>query len=68
LFLQLVFVGIVMCVCYISLNITILRVLLLLGMFTYDKKSRFFWFSTVPCENFQEFNLVGVVSFLSAII
>jgi len=33
------------------------------GMFTYDKKSRMFWFSTVPCENYQEFNLVGVVSF-----
>jgi len=34
-------------------------------MFTHDKKSRMFWFSTVPCENYQEFNLVGVVSFLS---
>jgi len=36
------------------------------GMFTYDKKARVFWFSTVPCENYQEFNLVGVVSFLAA--
>lgn len=33
------------------------------GMFVYDKKSRMFWFSTVPCENYQEFNLVGVASF-----
>ena len=33
------------------------------GMFTYDKKSKVFWFSTSPCETYQEFNLVGVVSF-----
>ena len=37
--------------------------LVVAGMFTYDKKSRMFWFSSVPCENYQEFNLVGVVSF-----
>lgn len=33
------------------------------GMFTYEKKSRVFWFSSAPCDNYQEFNLVGVVSF-----
>ena len=33
------------------------------GMFTYDKKSGVFWFSSSHCENYQEFNLVGVVSF-----
>ncbi|XP_064630554.1 probable E3 ubiquitin-protein ligase HECTD2 isoform X2 [Lineus longissimus] len=31
------------------------------GMFTYDKTSRVFWFSTTVCENYQEFNLVGVL-------
>ena len=33
------------------------------GMFTYDRKSRVFWFSSNPCENYQGFHLVGVVSF-----
>jgi E3 ubiquitin-protein ligase HECTD2 len=33
------------------------------GMFTYDTQSLVFWFSTTVCENYQEFNLVGVVSF-----
>ena len=33
------------------------------GMFTYDKRAGVHWFSLVPCENYQEFNLVGVVSF-----
>ena len=31
-------------------------------MFTYHKKARMFWFSTDSCEDYQEFNLVGVVS------
>ena len=34
-----------------------------LGMFLYDKKAGVYWFSSAPCENYQEFNLVGVVSF-----
>ena len=32
------------------------------GMFTYDKKAGVYWFSTTPREDYQEFNLVGVVS------
>ena len=36
-----------------------------LGMFTYDKKARVYWFSTAQCDNYQEFNLVGVVSFIN---
>ena len=32
-------------------------------MFTYDKKAGVYWFSTTPREDYQEFNLVGVVSF-----
>ncbi|XP_074642378.1 putative E3 ubiquitin-protein ligase HECTD2 [Tubulanus polymorphus] len=31
------------------------------GMFTYDPKARSYWFSTAPCDNYQEFNLVGVL-------
>ncbi|ELU04155.1 hypothetical protein CAPTEDRAFT_93626 [Capitella teleta] len=31
------------------------------GMFNYDKTARVFWFSSAPCENYQEFNLVGVL-------
>lgn len=31
------------------------------GMFTYNSKARVFWFSSVPCDNYQEFNLVGVL-------
>lgn len=34
-----------------------------LGMFTYDKKAGVHWFSSAQCETYQEFNLVGVVSF-----
>ncbi|KAK3096247.1 hypothetical protein FSP39_024931 [Pinctada imbricata] len=34
------------------------------GMFTYNKKAGVHWFSTSHCESFQEFNLVGVVSFV----
>ena len=30
-------------------------------MFQYDKKSHVFWFSSASCENYQEFNLVGVL-------
>ena len=33
------------------------------GMFTYDKKAGVHWFSSAQCESYQEFNLVGVVSF-----
>ncbi|PVD29768.1 hypothetical protein C0Q70_09025, partial [Pomacea canaliculata] len=33
------------------------------GMFTYDKRAGVHWFSLAPCENYQEFNLVGVISF-----
>ena len=32
-------------------------------MFTYDAKSHKYWFNPAQCENYQEFNLVGVVSF-----
>ncbi|KAL8601284.1 putative E3 ubiquitin-protein ligase HTD2 [Nucella lapillus] len=31
------------------------------GMFTYDKRAGVHWFSLTPCENYQEFNLVGVL-------
>ncbi|XP_021361218.1 probable E3 ubiquitin-protein ligase HECTD2 isoform X1 [Mizuhopecten yessoensis] len=31
------------------------------GMFTYDKKAGAHWFSTAPCESYQEFNLMGVL-------
>lgn len=33
------------------------------GMFTYDEKSRTYWFSKNCMDNDSEFNLVGVVSF-----
>ncbi len=33
------------------------------GMFTYEQKAKAYWFSSAQCENYQEFNLVGVVSF-----
>lgn len=32
-------------------------------MFTYDKRAGIHWFSSAQCESYQEFNLVGVVSF-----
>lgn len=32
------------------------------GMFIYDKQAGVHWFSARPCDNYQEFNLVGVVS------
>ncbi|CAL1526466.1 unnamed protein product, partial [Lymnaea stagnalis] len=31
------------------------------GMFTYDKVAGVHWFSPTPCDNYQEFNLVGVL-------
>ncbi|XP_067657511.1 probable E3 ubiquitin-protein ligase HECTD2 isoform X1 [Haliotis asinina] len=31
------------------------------GMFNYDKTAGVYWFSAMPCENYQEFNLVGVL-------
>lgn len=31
------------------------------GMFTYDKMAGVYWFSTTPREDYQEFNLVGVL-------
>ncbi|XP_013421867.1 probable E3 ubiquitin-protein ligase HECTD2 [Lingula anatina] len=31
------------------------------GMFTFDKESNVYWFSSAPCDNYQEFNLVGVL-------
>ncbi|GFO50258.1 HECT domain e3 ubiquitin protein ligase 2 [Plakobranchus ocellatus] len=31
------------------------------GMFTYDKQAGVHWFSPNPCDNYQEFNLVGVL-------
>ncbi|KAH9524841.1 putative E3 ubiquitin-protein ligase HTD2 [Bulinus truncatus] len=31
------------------------------GMFTYDKQAGVHWFSPTPCDNYQEFNLVGVL-------
>ncbi|XP_059179233.1 probable E3 ubiquitin-protein ligase HECTD2 isoform X2 [Physella acuta] len=31
------------------------------GMFSYDKLAGVHWFSPNPCENYQEFNLVGVL-------
>ncbi|XP_076467951.1 putative E3 ubiquitin-protein ligase HECTD2 [Babylonia areolata] len=31
------------------------------GMFTYDKRAGVHWFSLTPCDNYQEFNLVGVL-------
>ncbi|KAK7482010.1 hypothetical protein BaRGS_00026702 [Batillaria attramentaria] len=31
------------------------------GMFMYDKRAGVHWFSLTPCENYQEFNLVGVL-------
>ncbi|KAK6185095.1 hypothetical protein SNE40_007408 [Patella caerulea] len=31
------------------------------GMFLYDKKSGVYWFNPSPRENYQEFNLVGVL-------
>ncbi|XP_035825923.1 probable E3 ubiquitin-protein ligase HECTD2 isoform X2 [Aplysia californica] len=31
------------------------------GMFTYDKHAGVHWFSPNPCDNYQEFNLVGVL-------
>ncbi|KAK3698694.1 hypothetical protein RRG08_046196 [Elysia crispata] len=31
------------------------------GMFTYDKQAGVHWFSPSPCDNYQEFNLVGVL-------
>ncbi|XP_041367987.1 probable E3 ubiquitin-protein ligase HECTD2 isoform X2 [Gigantopelta aegis] len=31
------------------------------GMFTYNKTSGVYWFSSFPCDNYQEFNLVGVL-------
>ena len=34
------------------------------GMFTYNEKSRTYWFSKTCMDNDSEFNLVGVVSFL----
>ena len=34
-------------------------------MFTYDKVAGVYWFSTMPREDYQEFHLVGVVSFYS---
>ena len=33
------------------------------GMFTYNEKSRTYWFSKTCMDNDSEFNLVGVVSF-----
>ena len=37
---------------------------ILIGMFTYEKRAGVHWFSPNPCDNYQEFNLVGVVSFI----
>ncbi|CAH1783947.1 unnamed protein product [Owenia fusiformis] len=31
------------------------------GMFIYDNKAKVHWFSSAVCENYQEFNLVGVL-------
>ncbi|ESN94683.1 hypothetical protein HELRODRAFT_68680, partial [Helobdella robusta] len=31
------------------------------GMFTYDPVARVYWFSCAPCDNLQEFNLVGAL-------
>lgn len=31
------------------------------GMFTYNKMASVYWFSTMPREDYQEFNLVGVL-------
>lgn len=31
------------------------------GMFTFDKKTGVYWFSSAPCSNYQEFHLVGVL-------
>ncbi|KAI0216958.1 putative E3 ubiquitin-protein ligase HECTD2 [Lamellibrachia satsuma] len=31
------------------------------GMFIYDKRAHTYWFSSAPCESYQEFNLVGVL-------
>lgn len=36
---------------------------LFIGMFTYNKQAGVYWFSSVPREDYGEFNLVGVVSF-----
>lgn len=38
-----------------------------IGMFTYNEKSRTYWFSKTCVDNDSEFNLVGVVSFLRLI-
>lgn len=33
------------------------------GMFTYHKDSHCHWFSSLNCDNYSEFRLVGAVSF-----
>ena len=47
----------------VYITTSICFVVVVLGMFTYDRKSRAFWFCSNRCDTYQEFHLVGVVSF-----